>query len=221
MYKTEEYIEEYFPIVRASTLSVNDRILEHAVRTTRQAMFKKALIGVINSGISDFRAQIMDPSFDEEENICYKVGMKPAIGKSAMWWSKQAINFIPQKHSRIGQPEERIAFLGLLIKKLTEIGYTLNEAWSEVCDNSTNIGHYIYSKEAKGTFESTGSRPIGIWCDLSNTCKITLEKDNRKYYLFGGNCFSKGDTYPLIEKELVLSPRGRNSISVGWIVSDV
>ena len=217
---TEEYINEYFPIVRASTLTVNSRIFEHSSRSTREERFKKELISAINSGLSDFRAPRMDPSIDKEGNICYKAGRKIAIGKSATWWLENASNFMLQKHSRIGQPKEYVAFLGSLIRKLTEIGYPLNEAWSKVCDNN-NIGHYSYLKKTKGDFERTGNRQIDVWCDLFNTCKITFEPKNRKYYLFGGNCFDKRDIQPLIEKKLMMSPKARNYISIGWVVFDV
>ena len=46
------------------------------------------LISVIKSELSDFRAQRMDPSVNEEGKIFYQAGKKSAIGKSADWWTK-------------------------------------------------------------------------------------------------------------------------------------
>ncbi len=80
---TQEYIEKYFPIVKASTLSLEDDFLKHKPETNNQKKFKQRIIAAIKSGLSDFRAQRMDACFDEEGNICFKAGMKPAVGKSA------------------------------------------------------------------------------------------------------------------------------------------
>ena len=78
---TQEYIEKYFPIAKASTLSLKDEFLKHEPETEKQRKFKNALILAIKSGLYDFRAQRMDACFDEEGNICFKAGMKPAVGK--------------------------------------------------------------------------------------------------------------------------------------------
>ena len=42
--------------------------------------------------------------------------MKPAVGRTVKWWKKKAKEFMPEKESRIGTTNERIAFLALLIK---------------------------------------------------------------------------------------------------------
>ena len=78
---TQEYIEKYFPIVKVSSLSVEDDFLKYMPETDNQKKFRKMLIDAIELGLQDFRAQRMDASFDEEGNICYKAGMKPSVGK--------------------------------------------------------------------------------------------------------------------------------------------
>ena len=117
---TQEYIEKYFPIAKASSLSLEDEFLKHRAQTDNQKKVKKMLKAAIKSGLEDFRAQRMDASFDEEGNICYKAGMKPAVGKSANWWNEKAKEFMPEKESRLGMTEQRIAFLGLRMKYLIE-----------------------------------------------------------------------------------------------------
>lgn len=220
---TQEYIEKYFPIVKASTLSLEDEFLKHEPETNQQTRFKNALNSAIKSGLSDFRAQRMDACFDEEGNICFKAGMKPAVGKlSANDWKRVAKEFLPEKESRLGTTKERIAFLGLLIKYLIEEkGYEVKDAWKAVCDQSKDLGHYWDSENAKHEFEDTGSRQIGEWCDLGNTCKITEEDEAGGFSLVGGSCNFYGDNYPLADVDGVDYPNNVYGNSVGWFVLSV
>ena len=177
----------------------------------------------IKSGLTDFRAQRMDPSFNENGNISYQAGRKPAVGKSPTWWKENAEKFIPEKRSRMGTTKERIAFLGLLIKYLVEKeGCTVSYAWKAVCDQSKGLGHYWDSDDAKHDFETTGSRKIGEWYDLANTFKITMdEKKASGFSLVGGYCNYNGNFYPLADVSGVYNPNGDYDYSVGWLVLDV
>ncbi len=219
---TQEYIEKYFPIVRASELSFNDEFLNHRPINSTQRRLKRALITAIGSGLSDFRAQRMDACLDEDGNICFKAGMKPAVGKTANWWKETAEKFMPEKRSRIGTTKERIAFLGLLIKYLIEEkGYKVKDAWKAVCDQSKDLGHYWDSENAKHEFEDTGSRQIGEWCDLGNTCKITEEDEASGFSLVGGSYFGNGDDYPLADVGSIGGPDNVCYGGVGWFVLSV
>lgn len=149
---TNEYIEKYFPIVKASTLSLNDNFLNYEPNGRFQTNFKNALISVIHKRLKDFRAQRMDPCFDEAHNICFKAGMKPAIMNEGPYvWEKIAKEFLPRKGSRLGTATERIAFLGVLMKYLIEEnGYDVRDAWEAVCGKKGNeIAHYYNSKNLK------------------------------------------------------------------------
>lgn len=220
---TQEYIDKYYPIVKASTLSLEDEFLKHEPKTKEQREFKNALILAIKSGLSDFRAQRMDACFDEEGNICFKAGMKPAVGKlSAKDWKKVAKEFLPEKESRLGTTKERIAFLGLLIKYLIEEeGYEVKDAWKAVCDQSKDLGHYWDSENAKHCFEGTGSRQIGEWCDLGNTSKVTEYDEAGGFLLVGGDYFYSGSYYPLAFVHGIFDPDFVCYGSVGWIVLSV
>lgn len=220
---TQEYIDKYFPIAKASTLSLKDEFLKHELETEEQRKFKNALISAIKSGLSDFRAQRMDACFDEEGNICFKAGMKPAVGKlSVNEWKRVAKEFLPEKESRLGTTKERIAFLGLLIKYLIEEkGYEVKDAWKAVCDQSKDLGHYWDSENAKHDFEDTGSRQIGEWCDLGNTCKITEDDEVGGFSLVGGSCDYYGSHYPLADVVGIGSPDRVCDCGVGWFVLSV
>ena len=219
---TQEYIEKYFPIVRASTLSLEDNFLKHEPQTDNQIRFKKILVSAIKSGLSDFRAQRMDPSFDEKGKICFHVGMKPAVKKSANWWDKTSKEFLPEKESRLGTTKERIVFLGLLIKYLIEEkGYTRSGVWKAVCDQSEKLGHYWDSENAKHDYETTGNRQIGEWYDLANTCKITADDEACGFSLVGGNFNDIGNDGPLAGVNSIDDPFCNCSCSVGWLVLSV
>ena len=219
---SKEYLDEYFPIAKVSTLSIEDEFLKHEPETNCQKKFKKMLIDAIESGLSDFRAQRMDASFDKEGNLCYKSGMKPAVVKSANWWFKKAKEFMPEKGSRIGTTKERIAFLGLLIKHLIdEKGYTISNAWKAVCDQSKDLGHYWDSEDAKHEFELTGCRQVGDWCDLANTCKITVDDEACGFSLVGGCYFDDGCSYPLAVVFTIDYPGDVFLSSTGWLVLSV
>lgn len=219
---TQEYIEKYFPIAKASTLHLADEFLKHDPETKAQTRFKEALISAIKSGLSDFRAQRMDACFDEEGNICFKAGMKPAVGKSSNWWKETAKKFMPEKGSRLGTTKERIAFLGLLIKYLIEEkGYAVSDAWKAVCDQSKDLGHYWDSENAKHDFEPTGSRQVGEWYDLANTYKITEDDEAGGFSLVGGIYIGDGDDYPLADVNRICYPFVEYGDSSGWLVLSV
>lgn len=220
---TQEYIDKYFPIAKASTLSLEDEFLKHEPETEEQRKFKNALISAIRLGLSDFRAQRMDACFDEEGNICFKAGMKPAVGKlSVNDWKRVAKEFLPEKGSRLGTTKERIAFLGLLIKYLIEEkGYEVKDAWKAVCDQSKDLGHYWDSENAKYDFEDTGSRQIGEWCDLGNTSKI-IEDDEASGFSLGGGCYNcVGLSCPLADVGSIFNPNYVCNYGVGWFVLSV
>lgn len=216
---SQEYIEKYFPIVRASTLSLEDDFLKHRPQTENQREFRKKLIDAIKFGLSDFRAQRMDASFDKEGNICFHAGMRPALRKSAKWWKEIAEKFMPEKESRLGTTKERVAFLGLFIKYLIEEkGYKVSDAWGAVCDQSKKLGHYWDSNNQEYGLETTGSMQVGEWYDLGNTYKIIIDDETGDFSLIGGSCQCYGNSFPLSNVRRILFPNKDMCSSVGWIV---
>lgn len=223
---TKEWLEKYFPIVRASELSLEDDFLKHEPETDKQREFKNQLIKAIKAGLRDFRAQVMDPSLDEQGEIYYQEDKVPALKILKECWDKKAKDFMPEKNSRIGTTNERIAFLGLFIKYLIEEeDYTVSKAWEEVCDHSEMLGWYNNSFKGKyvmGLYCYTGSMQVGKWYDLANTCKITI--DNDEFLLVGGCYTDNGKDHPLADVNSVHRPGYvdiSSQISVLWIVMDV
>lgn len=184
--------EEFFPIVRASELSLADKIFQYKPQTAKQENFRNRLIAVIESGISDFRAQSCHPLFSrKEQRIFYRkeYGM-PAI-LSNIKWKKVAEEYCPSKKSRLGYEKERNAFLGVILKTLvTKKHYSLEEAWYVLCDNSESIARYRISYSY--------FPPIGGFSNLGNGYSITLSnKDDGTFVYFGGKPEDDGDYRPL------------------------
>lgn len=208
--ETRENYEQYFSLVEASKLSLNDEFLKNTPQTKKQEEFKQMVVEAIKSGLSDFKAQTIDPSVDENGKIYYKPGSKPGIGYSPNWWHKNAIKVVPGK-SRQGTTVERIVFLAVLIKS----GLATLE---QICDHSEEIGHYRDSEDAKYDFEETGSRPVGEFYDLGNTCKITENKEDGGFSFVGGDYYNFGSNYPLANVGDVGNPCNNYYYGVGWLV---
>ena len=125
--------------------------------------------------------------------------------------------------SRLGSRMEYVAFLGVLIKILVAEGWDVETAWDAVCNDSSKLGHYATSEDAKNQLEPTGSRKIGEFYDLANTYKILAmddeEIDERKgFWLAGGAYNAKGKKIPIGYIGYYYYPDYCYEYGVGWIV---
>ena len=163
----------------------------------------------------------MDHS-EENGKIVYKVGNKPAVGHSPIWWAKQFKAFMPSKNSRTSNELQWAALLSRHMKYLfEEKNYTIEEAWRAVCNDSRDIGHYWNSVGAKHDFEPTGSRKVGDFFDLANTCKILVKSDGSGFLIAGGDYTNKSAECPLAVLETFNNPNKIFRSSVGLLVLDV
>lgn len=193
--------------------------MKYSPKTDKEKAFKELLSEVIKSGLKDFYCPILDPSFiDGTTKICYEPKKKPAVGESYKRWEVAAKNF--DKLCRIGTRSEYVAFLGVLIKKLVEKGWSVSKAWKAVCIDSKELGHYCDSKESKDDFEDTGSREVCGFYDLANTGKIlAFDKDAGGFWCATSWYCYGGKDCPLAY--LSLNTESRNYLfydSVGWLV---
>lgn len=213
--------DDIFVLIEASKLNLEDKFMQYEPKTDEQRKFKGLLTNAIKSGLKDFYRPKFDPSFVDikHDNICYSVGNKPAVGKSYNWWSKIAKAYCPERNSRLGTKTEYIVFLGVLLKRLVDKGWTVEKAWYAVCNDSKDLGHYNNSKNAKHEFEVTGSREICGFFDLANTNKI-LDNDEGTggYRLAGGKFYDNSYLNTLNANYLFYYHDYNNYSSVGWIV---
>ena len=220
---TRKEFDTKFPIVRASSLSLDDWFLKHEPKSEFQERFKQSIVLGIKEGLEDFRRPAGDLSFNKNENYIYQEGQKPAIGKSVEFAIEKLKQFLPEKNSRMGTLTQYDAFLGVLIKYLVENQrYQVDVAWRAVCDDSRGLGHYYgYSLDSKCGLELTGSRPVAGLCDLANTCKIVQDNNSDiGFSLVSGYCFNSSFEKPLASCSDVESAESELHFAVPWLVLD-
>lgn len=215
--------EEMFPIVDIENVSLQDSFMSYEPENNLEKRVKSNIIRAKELGMKNFRKPCMDPSFaDDGETIIYCAGEKPAVGRPAVWWNENAPKFMPEKNSRQIDDLEKDVSLGIIIKYFVEEEkYKVKDAWKAVCVNSKDIGHYRDSKNPKGDFERTGSRKVGKWYDLGNTCKIVKRHGASGVVLFGAFYLNCGDSYPLADAHAINFSFVGYFNSVGELVLDV
>lgn len=212
-----EFVENKCIFVESSKLSLNDDFMKHKPKTEEEKEFKETLIKVIKTGVDDFYRPRMDPAFFDRtmKKVKYMPGKRPAIGKSYIWWEKT----IKNSELSFGTKSQYVAFLAVLIKKLVAEGWTVDEAWNAICNDSRKLGHYRDSYNAKQRFEDTGSREICGFFDLGNTCKI-LAKDEETggFWKAGGNCYTSGKYSSLSNFVRCIGYANNRMRAVAWLV---
>lgn len=216
-----EHLDEMFPIVRASELKLDDEFMQHTPVGWVQERVMKNLITQIPLGLQDFRKPRVDPSFDDEGNLVFEEGREPGVGKLAPEWQALFENYLPEKHSRMETETGYDIFCGVYIKELVDKGYNVERAWYEVCNESSKHGHFWDSREAGDTFESTGSRPQGIWSDLGNTRKIITDDEVCDFFTVSGCYKDSSQTFPVASKDDLIYRDYTAKFSVGLMRMDV
>ena len=238
--KTENEIkknrkEDAFILIEASKLSLKDDFLRYEVTTEEEENLKLSIFNIINEGFRDFYCQKFDPSITDDGQIFYAKGNKPAVGQTYLWWVKKAKELWPERCSRLGNEDNYTAFLGILLKNMISSGkWSKSEAWRAVCNDSTTLGHFKNSSNAKSSFEPTGSRKILNFYDLANTSKILTSKyDKHSMILGSGSYKDDGAYYPLAYSSYLYTNNTEDTLydcmgvedayfnaSVGWVILD-
>ena len=212
-------IDEQYILIEASKLQIDEGILKYSPKSFSERSLKENLEKCIKSGMKDFYCSKFAPSINNEGSLHYASGQKPAIGKTFDWWINSAKSFKPDKNSRLGNRTQYTAFLAVFIGKLVESGYTLEAAWSAVCNDSRNLGNFL----TRGSvLEDTGSREICGFCDLGNTCKIVLtdEKNERYCWIAGGAYNVSSFVKPLSNFDFFRIHDKPFDDAVGWVIFD-
>ncbi len=205
--------------IAASRLSESDKFLKYRPRSREEETLKTKLLAIIGKGIKDFYKFNCDPCFNNDwSGFTYGFGKFPAVGKTKDWWDLAA----KRVGGRVGKRREYIAFLGIVIQKLIESGWTEREAWNAVCNNSAGIGNYFNSSDS-ARFENTGTRKVVGFYDLANTYKLVAadkHEDNEMGILAGGYYLRHSQACPLSSMQFQKSPFTDVTDAVGWIVFD-
>lgn len=214
--------ESVFKIIDTKSIRLTDEFMLHKPNSYEQRKFYEKLVATIQIGVPNFRAPIMDSTFANKEKttIKYASGEDVACGISINEWKKIAKAFYPEKNSKIGTPQQRTIFTGMLLKHLTEkMQIPVSKAWTMVCDDSATLGYYCDSKGANFKHEKTGERQVAGFCDWGNICKIVLENDLA--IIVGGGAMVYGYMYPLTHTDVANQQGGNLQYATAWITTDV
>jgi len=217
-----------FVLIEASKLSLNDVIFQHDPQNEKERIFRKRLEAVIKSGIKDFWKSQKDPTvirmYDKQYLFVpddYYFGHDiPMKGNSYRWWEETTA----KKNCRLGKKSEYIAFLGVLLKKLVESGWSLEKAWYAVCVDSSELGQYKTYENHFWFIIWNGTKKICGFYDLANTRKLLAEDEDSGCFACwhaSGHCGELGTESPLATLRYDDERNCNHPNSVGWIVRDV
>ena len=208
-----------FVLIKASTLSLQDDFMDYKPQNRREAEVKNVLTEAIKSGVDDFYRPKYDPSFDEDGDIQFVAGKKPAFGLSFAEWLTVAEELYP--NSRLGTKWEYYAFLGVLLKRMVKHGMDKKKAWHAVCGNSEKIGHYKSATTAAPKWAYTGSHPFYGFDDLANTSKL-VSVGSYEYAEASGSYLSLPYDAPLASFRVKKSDFEKKRYdAVGWVVLEL
>ena len=205
--------------VEGSDSQIYFDMLKYTPTSENEEKFLKFLKEAVYAGVKKFKVPVYDPSINENGSLQFVAGCKPAVGYSYNKLKELAI----KNGVQLGSKNQYVLFLATIIHRLVEEGWSKADAFYAVCTDSTEIGHYLNSKNAKCDLELTGSRKIAGKCDLANTYKIFAnDEKNGGFWVAGGNYFADGDDNPLADLDFYDSYDYYISSvfisSVGWFV---
>lgn len=203
-------------LVEGSDSQIYSELLEYTPADSAEKRFLEDLKKAVDAGVKNFKVPICDPSIDENGSLQFVAGSEPAVD-----YSYNELKELANKNGvQLGSKNQYVLFLATIIHRLIEEeGWVKKSALHAVCTDSTKLGHYCNSANAKGEFETTGSRMITGKCDLANTCKI-LAKDEEAggFWLAGGGYRDRGNFCPLAYLDLHGNCVLHYNFSVGWFV---
>ena len=218
--KKQQPTKRIISLVEASKLPTSNIIMKHTPNSKNEQELKDYIMEFIQKGAYDFYRPIMDPCLDQKFRICYAPGFYSSLYFDPESWEKLALEYAPERKSRLGTELEYSAFIGVLIIKLvTQKGWSVEKAWHTVCDNSKEIGNYrdywenvarrkdSLTRDLSVTFrylvniqrfinEPTGSRKVCGFYDLANTYKVLkYSKYPNDYYCYAScPCVNERDS---------------------------
>ena len=190
---------------------------------TEKRFFKNLKVA-IKEGVKTFKVPVCDPSIAEDGSLQFVAGCKPAVG-----YSYNELEELANKNGVwLGSKNQYILFMATTIHRLVEEGWSEVDAVYAVCNDSTELGHYCNSANAKGKFELTGSRNIVGKCDLANTFKVLAkdedaveddeDEDAGGFWVAGGGYNCNGGFFPISDFYLDKNFSYHHHNGTGWFV---
>lgn len=152
-----------------------------------------------------------EPSSDGNGGLQFVKGQKPLVGLDCIEWEELMKNYSPENESALSSIN---TYFLLTLRWLKDGIATLEK----LVDNSTEIGHYWNSKNAKHDFELTGEREFGgLYGFVGNTYKLVIDQNSKsRFSKLGSEYYNFGDEYCLTHLEYVKATEKRTG-SVGLL----
>lgn len=205
-------LDKYFPIVKASELSIDDTFLTYQpfYLDYRPNLLKSILSSELKLGntFANFRCPIIAPSYDENGHITFKEEAQPAYGTSLNQWVEESKNFMVTKNSRIGTRKNFYSLLGIFIKILVDdYKFELRTAWDIACN----------TKYAEGIALLNGCDPniMGLWYALSGYKKIIRRTNSYNFDILNNVA-----PWDLPISNLISDIHQKQDNALGWIILD-
>ncbi len=227
--------EEAFPVINVHEIVNDNKLINFKPKSPVQERVMKSIQLAKKINLPNFRAQTIAPAFsnETENGILYAKGLKPASGKSAVWWEDVFSKYMPKKNSRIGELLEYDIFLAYLVKELLNKGYDKTIAWHVICDNSSCLVPSAFLKDLECELISTGNLQVGEYSDIGGTLKLVKsekyfytekeystkkEKSKEGYYLCSNITGDKG--FGNLRQNISENKEQPIYWTVGWMVMD-
>lgn len=153
---------------------------------------------------------VYEPSRATDGGIQYVAGEKVLTGLNRYDWEDKFKNYSPENGS---QEQSKTTYFLLGLRWLKDGLATINQ----LSDDSTEIGHYYDSKNAKHDFEKTGEREFGGLCGfVGNTYKEVKDTESSSgFSILGGKYDSDGFMHPFVDVCYNDNPNYRVNRKVG------
>ena len=210
----DEFMHVYFDDLTEDDLLYDADCKKRQFVTKKQEKFKADVMKALkNKPKEGYRwIPVYEPSKNSKGNLCYTAGKKVLLALNCYEWEKKLKEYSPKNGSR----EASIKTYFLLALRWLKDGVATLE---QLADNSTEIGHYWNSEDARHYMEKTGEREFGgLYGFVGNTCKIVKDSEsNSGFSIVGGFYIRMGIGYPLANVLHDDCPNGTEACGVGLL----
>ena len=210
----DKFMYLYFRDLTENDLLYDSNGKEREFVGDRQLKFKgNCLKAIRNKPKEGFRwIPVYEPSLATDGGIQYVSGEAVLRRLNSYEWEGAFENYSPEN----GSGEESITTYFLLGLRWLKDGLATVK---QLANDSSEIGHYYDSENAKHDFEKTGEREFGGLCGfVGNTYKEVKDSESPSgFSVLGGKYYNNGNTSPFAHVFHNITPNIRHGNRVGQL----
>ncbi len=178
--------------------------------------FLTRLNKAVNSRTPEFKIPIYDSFLDMNGNLQFVAGRDPAVGFSI----NELIELGKLSNMQLGNINQWYLFLGTLLYRMLNKGYTYEEAIKAIVFDSRRISYRWVPMDGENIVrEKTGSLGVTGVFDLGNTCKLVLGVTDEKYFEVAGSYSCGGIRGNMIDTARYSDRDVHFTNAVGWFTT--